>query len=63
MKDFYKEIDRVVKEYECSKAWHSNTLEWAADKLAWCAKWRKLGQWEIDNLAERITILFNRGAY
>ena len=58
VKDFYKEIDEVIKSYENFKPYHTKTLEWAADRVEWCWKWKKITEAQMEELAERITIIY-----
>ena len=61
MKDYYKEIDKILKEYEEYKPYHTKSLGWAADRIDWCWKWRKITEKQMHELCNRIIILFNEG--
>ncbi len=60
-KDYYAEIDKVIKEYENYKPYHIKTMEWAADRIDWCWKWRKITKEQMEELAERIILYYERG--
>lgn len=57
-KDFYAEIDKVVSEYEQNKPWHTKDISWAANRVDWCWKWRKITKEQMEELADRITAIF-----
>lgn len=58
MKDYYKEIDNVVREYENHKPYHTRSIDWAADRVNWCWKWRKITKEQMKELADRITEVY-----
>lgn len=57
---FYEQIDKALLEYETYHPRPSKSLEWIADRIDWCWKWRKISEKEMVNLAERTTKLFER---
>ena len=59
MKDYYKEIDTVLKDYENFRNYHTRDIDWACDKIAWCAQWKKLPSKQIDELADRATAILD----
>lgn len=61
MKDYYFEINKVVTEYENYKTYHTKDINWAADRVAWCWKWKKITKEQMETLADRITAIFERG--
>jgi glucose-6-phosphate dehydrogenase assembly protein OpcA len=60
MKDYYGEINKALLSYEEGKPWHDKSLDWIADRIDWCNKWKKLTYAEVEELAERVTELFER---
>lgn len=60
-KDWYSEIDKVIKEYENYKPYHTRNLDWAADRIDWCWKWRKISKEQMEELADRVSIIYEQG--
>ena len=42
MEKYYNEIDRVLKEYENGKSWHTKSIDWVINRIEWCWKWKKI---------------------
>lgn len=57
--DYYNEIDTVLTEYENYKIWHTKSIEWAANRIDWCWKWKKITKEQMEELADRATAIFN----
>ena len=57
-RNYYAEIDKVISEYENNKSWHDKTLDWAANRVDWCWKWRKITKEQMEELADRVTAIF-----
>lgn len=57
-RNYYDEIDKVISEYENGKSWHTRDINWAADRVDWCWKWRKITKEQMEELANRITVIF-----
>lgn len=55
---YYDEIDRALKTYEEHKSYHIKTLDWIANRIDWCWKWKKINKEQMEELADRITKLF-----
>lgn len=37
MEKYYNEIDRVLKEYENGKSWHTKSIiDWIINRIEWC---------------------------
>lgn len=53
-KNYYKEIDKVLKSYEEYKTWHDKSISWICDRIDWCWKWKKITREEMEELADRI---------
>ena len=50
---FYKDIDNALKEYENHKAYKTRRIEWIADRIDWCWKWRKITEKQMEELVDR----------
>ena len=47
VRDYYKEIDDVLTEYENHKSWHIRNIDWACNRITWCWRWEKSrGRWK-----------------
>ena len=57
-RNYYTEIDKVISEYENGKPWHTRDIDWAANRVDWCWKWRKITKEQMEELANRITAIF-----
>lgn len=58
---FYTDIDKVLKEYEDYKPYHTKDIDWVCNRIEWCWKWKKITKEEMEELADRATaILDNR---
>lgn len=57
-KNYYEEIDEVLKSYEEYKSYHPKTVMWAADRINWCWKFRKITEEQVEELADRATEIF-----
>lgn len=53
--DYYNEIDNVLTEYENYKIWHTKNIEWAANRIDWCWKWKKITKEQMEELEENVT--------
>ena len=60
MKDYYEEIDEVITRYEEHKPEFGKTMEWAANRIDWCWKFRKITKEQMEELADRATAIFDR---
>lgn len=58
VRDYYEEINKVVTEYEEYKPWHTKSLDWASDRVCWAWKWKKITKPQMEELADRITVLY-----
>ena len=58
-KDFYRELDEAIKSYEEGKPFHTVALDTIADKIDWCWKWRKITEAQMEDLANRVTDLYD----
>lgn len=60
-RNYYDEINKVVSSYEDHKHYHDKTLDWAANRIDWCWRWRKITREQMYELADRVIALFNEG--
>jgi len=63
MKDYYSEINKVVTEYENHKSYHTRNIEWAADRVTWAWKWKKITKEQMEELADRIAAIFDENLF
>ena len=54
---YYKEIDKVLTEYEEFKPYHTRDIHWACNRIDWCWKWRKITEDQMNELADRATAI------
>lgn len=57
-KDYYKEIDKVLKRYEEHKPYFDKNIDWAANRIDWCWRWRKITKEQMEELADRVIKIF-----
>ena len=53
MSKWYEGIDINLKRLEEGK-YALRSIEWVADRIAWCWKWRKITEEEMTELTERV---------
>lgn len=58
---YYKEIDEALKSYEENKPFHPKKMEWISNRITWCWKWRKITREQMEELADRATVIFKGG--
>lgn len=58
-KDYYKEIDEVLKRYEEHKPYFDKSIDWAVNRIDWCYKWRKITEDQMEELADRVVEILN----
>ena len=61
MRDFYGEINKVLTDYE-TKGRSDKNMDWAANRIDWCWKWKKITKEQMEELADRATKIF-KGEY
>lgn len=59
--NYYEEINQALKSYEEHKPYHTKTMEWVANRIDWCWKWRKITEEQMNELADRATAVFDGG--
>ena len=57
MNKFYNEIDKALQSYENCQPYHTRKIEWIADRISWCWKWRKITEEQMHELCERVVII------
>lgn len=55
---YYNEIDKVLKSYENYAPYHDRDMDWVANRIDWCWKWRKITREQMEELANRATKIF-----
>jgi hypothetical protein len=60
---YYKEIDEVLKTYEEYKPYHDRDIDWAANRISWAWKWKKITEEQMEELAERATKIYEEGVF
>lgn len=60
VRDYYKEIDDVLIEYENYKSWHTKSMEWVSNRICWCWQWKKITREQMEELADRATAIFDK---
>ena len=63
MNKYYKEIDNVLKSYEKHKPYHDRDIDWAASRIDWCWRWKKITKEQMEELADRATLIFEKGIF
>jgi hypothetical protein len=53
MNKWYEGIDINLKRLEEGR-YALRPIEWVADRIAWCWKWRKITEEEMNELTERV---------
>lgn len=59
-KDFYKELDKALKDYEQYKPYHLYSIDQITDKIDWCWKFRKITEEQLEELADRVVKILER---
>ncbi len=57
MRDYYKEIDKTLTAIENYK-YAPHSIDWCADRIDWCWKWRKITREQMESLAERVITVY-----
>lgn len=53
MRNYYAEIDNTLTAIELDK-YAPHSLDWCADRVDWCWKWRKITHEQMVELADRV---------
>ena len=59
-RNYYKEIDDALKSYEEYKPYHVRDIEWIANRIDWCWKFRHITEKQMEELAGRACKIINR---
>lgn len=57
---YYDEINKALASHESYKPYHPRSMEWIANRITWCWKWKKISQQEMEELSIRATNIFER---
>ena len=57
MKDYYSEIDQALTRLELGK-YPTHSIEWVAERVVWCWKWRKITEGQLEVLCDRLIAYF-----
>lgn len=63
VRDYYKEIDDVLIEYENYKPWHTRNIDWACDRIEWCWKWKKITREQMEELTNRAIAIYGENLF
>lgn len=63
VRDYYKEIDDVLTEYENYKPWHTRNIDWACDRIEWCWKWKKITREQMEELTDRAIAIYGENLF
>ena len=61
--NYYKQIDEAIQSYERLRPYHTKSIEWITNRIAWCWQFRKITKEQMEELAGRITDVMNGGMY
>lgn len=50
---FYNKIDKALNEYETFAPFHELSIDWICNRIAWCWKWKKITNEEMNSLCDR----------
>ena len=62
-KNYYEEINEVLKSYEDGKPYNAKNMDWVANRIVWAWKWRKITKEEMEELADRATAIFDNNLF
>lgn len=54
-KNYYKELDKRIRDFELGRQTSSSLLHAIADKIYWCNKWKKITTEQLHELCDRVT--------
>lgn len=60
MKDYYKMLDDILKEHENYHPLPHQDMDWVANRIDWCWRFRKITKEQMEELADRATKIFER---
>lgn len=50
VRNYYEEIDKALYSHEYCKPWHDKPMEWIANRIDWCWKFRHIIETMIRNM-------------
>lgn len=56
----YEKIDKAISQHE-RNGYYERSLDSIADYIDWAWKWRKITKEEMENAADRVCALYERG--
>ena len=56
-RNYYIEIDNILKAFE-GNGYTAQSMYWVTDRIAWCWKFRKITEEQMEELANRATYIF-----
>lgn len=59
-RNYYKEIDEVLKTYEDFKPCHTKDIDWICNRIDWCWKFRHITKEQMEELADRVCKILDR---
>lgn len=62
-RDYYAEIDEVLKRYEEYKPYFDKNIDWACNRIDWCWKWKKITKEQMEELADRAALILEEGIF
>ena len=62
-RDYYAEIDEVLKRYEEHKPYFDKNIDWACNRIDWCHKWGKITKEQMEELADRATAILDNNLF
>ena len=62
-KNYYEEINEVLKSYEDRKSYHTKNMDWVANRIDWAWKWRKITREEMEELTDRAISIFDNNLF
>jgi len=51
--DYFRQIDKALKEYEDYKPYPQHSVEWIANRITWCWKFRKITEKQKNDFCDR----------
>ena len=61
MKNYYKEIDKALAEYENYKPYKTKDIDWICNRIDWAWHWHKITETQMNELADRATNILKGG--
>ena len=55
--DYYKQIDKALKEYEEWRPYPQHSTEWICNRICWCRKFGKITKEQQDEFCSRAIVV------